>query len=133
MFFSQRVFRTVQARTEHGDGAGDEHGQHPDQGDLEADEPLGGVGVARLERVADAQVAAQGDEAHVHDGRRAGQDVAGRVHVAPHHAERPVTCNTHKAVGHVNWDRIHCEKLRRKFTTLLSLYVFSGRYVVSER
>ncbi|KAJ8892326.1 hypothetical protein PR048_004906, partial [Dryococelus australis] len=80
----------------HGYGAGDEHREQPDERDLEADEPLGGVGVPGLERVADAQVPAQADEAHVHDAGRAREHVARHVHVAPGHAERPVACNTRR-------------------------------------
>lgn len=50
--------------------------------------------MSRLQRVPDAEVAAKGNAAHVHDARRAGQYVAGDVDVAPDDTQRPVTCVT---------------------------------------
>ena len=46
--------------------------------------------VPTAERIPDPQVAAETDEAHVQDARRAGQHVARNVDIAPRNAERPV-------------------------------------------
>jgi len=46
--------------------------------------------MTRPERITDAQVAAQRDEAHVHYARRTREHVARHVYVAPRHAEGPV-------------------------------------------
>lgn len=84
---------------EDGDRACDEHGAQPDEHHLGQNQLLAAAVVARLQRVADAQVSADGDERHVQDGRRAAQDVEGDVHVAQRRAERPFSsCNKTRAI-----------------------------------
>ena len=54
--------------TQNCDGTRDQHGEQPHGRDLEADHPLGGR-VPCPQRVSDAQISAQRDEAHVHYAR----------------------------------------------------------------
>ena len=90
--------------TQGADGRADEKGQEPDEDDTDGHQTFGTA--ARQEaaaaaastavpsgpqRTPDAQVAAQRDAAHVKDGRRAGQNVASDVDVAPSHAQRPIS------------------------------------------
>lgn len=83
--------------TQHRDRAGDQHGEQPHSRYLEADHPFGGR-VPRPQRIPDAEIPAQRDEAHVHYARGTSQHVARHVHVTPHHPEWPVSCNIQHGV-----------------------------------
>lgn len=48
------------------------------------------------EGIPDAEVSAEGYEAHVHDTSWTSEDVAGHVNIAPYNTERPVTWNINK-------------------------------------
>ena len=88
--------RRVQ-QTQHDDGAGDGQRDEPHGGDLDADD--GARLVAVLERVADGDVAVQGDGAHVHDGGGAHHDVQDLPQVTHDQPERPVACKKTEGQG----------------------------------
>jgi hypothetical protein len=48
--------------------------------------------VARAQRIAYAQIAAQADEAHVQYTRRTSEHITGHVDVTPCDTERPIPC-----------------------------------------
>lgn len=76
--------------TQNGNRAGHQHREQPHENDFDAGQPLGGV-VPAPERIPDAQVPAQADEAHVQDAGGAGQHVTRHVDVTPGEPKRPVT------------------------------------------
>lgn len=47
--------------------------------------------MSRLERISDAEITTQADEAHVHDGGGTGEDVASDVDGTPGDAKGPLT------------------------------------------
>lgn len=77
---------------------GDDDGQDPDAQHGEQRPLLGDDGRV-LQRVADADVAVDGDDAQRHDGRRAAQDVHRRPDVTEDPAKHPVIQNLQRPEG----------------------------------
>lgn len=79
----------VVIHTQTGYGAAHDHGHQPNDRDLDERASLRRT-VPGAERIPDARVAADADEAHVQNASRTGEHVARHVDVAPREAERPV-------------------------------------------
>lgn len=77
--------------TQHCDGTAHQQRHQPHHRDLEEYATFGRT-VSGAQRISDASVPANTDEAHVQDARRTGEHITGHVDVAPCQAERPVTC-----------------------------------------